>query len=54
MPERAGAVAGAEGVGRRIPGIEPTANLVARSRMRLEEALDAIPPKRWFERLGSK
>jgi HEAT repeats len=26
-------------------------NLVARSRMRLEEALDAIPPKRWFERV---
>lgn len=29
--------------------LEP--NLVARSRMRLEEALDALPPKRWFERL---
>jgi HEAT repeats len=26
-------------------------NLMARSRMRLEEALDAIPPKRWFERV---
>jgi hypothetical protein len=32
--------------------IEPPANLVARSRMRLEEALDAIPPKRWYERWG--
>src|SRR6185437_9138722 len=29
-------------------------NLVARSRMRLEEALDAIPPKRWFERALQK
>jgi hypothetical protein len=34
------------------PPIEPHANLVARSRMRLEEALDAIPPKRWYERWG--
>ncbi len=32
--------------------IEPEANLVARSRLRLEEALDALPPKRWYERLG--
>jgi hypothetical protein len=32
--------------------VEPPANLVARSRMRLEEALDAIPPKRWYERWG--
>jgi hypothetical protein len=31
---------------------EPAANLVARSRLRLEEALDALPPKRWFERLA--
>jgi len=31
---------------------EPEANLVARSRLRLEEALDALPPLRWFERLG--
>lgn len=30
---------------------EPEPNLMARSRLRLEEALDAIPPKRWFERL---
>jgi hypothetical protein len=34
------------------PVVEPPANLVARSRMRLEEALDAIPPKRWYERFG--
>jgi len=33
------------------PVMEPQANLVARSRMRLEEALDALPPKRWYERL---
>jgi anti-sigma factor RsiW len=31
---------------------EPSANLMARSRLRLEEALDALPPKRWFERLA--
>jgi len=34
------------------PVTEPAANLVARSRMRLEDALDAIPPKRWYERWG--
>jgi hypothetical protein len=33
------------------PVEEPNANLVARSRIRLEEALDALPPTRWFERL---
>jgi len=33
------------------PLAEPDANLVARSRIRLEEALDALPPKRWMERL---
>lgn len=36
------------------PVEEPTANLVARARMRLEEALDALPPKRWYERLGQR
>jgi anti-sigma factor RsiW len=30
----------------------PNANLVARSRTRLEEALDALPPKRWYDRLA--
>jgi anti-sigma factor RsiW len=34
------------------PVAEPPANLVARSRLRLEEALDALPPKRWYEQLG--
>jgi hypothetical protein len=36
------------------PVEEPLANLVARSRIRLEEALDALPPTRWFERLLQK
>lgn len=33
---------------------EPPANLVARSRMRLEEALDELPPWRWYERLAQR
>jgi hypothetical protein len=32
------------------PAPEPPPNLVARARLRLEEALDALPPKRWYER----
>ncbi len=32
--------------------LEPDANLVARSRARLEESLDALPPKRWYDRLA--
>src|SRR5579872_4764432 len=36
------------------PLADPDPNLVARSRMRLDEALDAIPPKRWYERLGQR
>lgn len=36
------------------PVTEPPANLVARSRMRLEEALDALPPKRWYERVEQR
>jgi hypothetical protein len=36
------------------PVAEPPANLVARSRLRLEEALDALPPKRWYERLTQR
>ncbi|MGD0939683.1 MAG: zf-HC2 domain-containing protein [Terracidiphilus sp.] len=36
------------------PVAEPDANLVARSRLRLEEALDALPPMRWFERLAQR
>ncbi len=37
-----------------FPVLEPEANLVARSRLRLEEALDQIPPKRWYERFGQR
>jgi hypothetical protein len=36
------------------PVLEPDANLVARSRQKLEEALDALPPRRWYEWLGQK
>jgi anti-sigma factor RsiW len=36
------------------PVAEPDANLVARSRLRLEEALDAVPDKRWYERFGQR
>jgi len=36
------------------PMVDPPANLVARSRQRLEEALDALPPKRWYEYLGQR
>jgi hypothetical protein len=36
------------------PVLEPEPNLVARARLRLEEALDALPPKRWYERLGQR
>jgi anti-sigma factor RsiW len=37
-----------------VPVQEPAPNLVARSRQRLAEALDALPPKRWFERLSQR
>jgi anti-sigma factor RsiW len=36
------------------PVTEPGANLVARARLRLDEALDALPPKRWYERFGER
>ena len=36
------------------PIAEPDPNFIVRSRMRLEEALDAIPPKRWYERIGQR
>jgi hypothetical protein len=36
------------------PVAEPPANLAARSRLRLEEALDALPPWRWYERLSQR
>ena len=36
------------------PVEEPEANLIARARLRLDEALDALPPRRWYERLGQR
>jgi hypothetical protein len=36
------------------PVMEPDPNLAARSRQRLEEALDALPPRRWYDRLGQR
>jgi hypothetical protein len=36
------------------PVEEPEANLMARSRLRLQEALDAIPPKTWLERFAQR
>jgi anti-sigma factor RsiW len=37
-----------------LPVVEPAPNLVARSRQRLTEALDALPPKRWYERVSQR
>lgn len=36
------------------PVVEPSANLIARSRLRLEEALDALPPMRWYQRMAQR
>jgi len=36
------------------PVLEPPANLVARSRLRLQEALDALPPVRWYQYLSQR
>jgi len=36
------------------PVAEPGPNLVARARLRLDEALDTLPPKRWYEKLGER
>jgi anti-sigma factor RsiW len=36
------------------PLVEPGPNLIARSRLRLEEALDALPPMRWYQRLAQR
>jgi anti-sigma factor RsiW len=36
------------------PVAEPGPNLVARARLRLDEALDALPPKRWYERFSER
>jgi HEAT repeats len=35
-----------------MPAEEPSANLLAQSRMRVEELLDAIPPHGWWTRTG--
>jgi hypothetical protein len=37
-----------------LPVREPSPNLVARSRLRLDEALDALPAMHWYERLAQK
>jgi hypothetical protein len=37
-----------------LPVVEPGPNLIARSRLRLDEALDALPPRRWYELLAQK
>ncbi len=37
-----------------LPVEEPDANLIARARLRLDEALDALPPRRWYERLAQR
>ena len=39
---------------RALPVLEPDPNLMARARMRLDEALDALPARRWYERWGQK
>ena len=36
------------------PVAEPNPNLMARARLRLDEALDALPPRRWYERFGNR
>ena len=36
------------------PVAEPSANFIARSRLRLEEALDGLPPKTWLERFTQR
>jgi len=36
------------------PVVEPGPNLVARARLRLDEALDTLPPKRWYQHLGER
>ena len=36
------------------PVVEPDANLVARCRQKLDATLDALPPRRWYERLAQR
>ena len=37
-----------------LPVEDPEANLIARARLRLDEALDAIPPQRWYQRMAQQ
>jgi hypothetical protein len=37
-----------------LPVADPDANLIARARLRLDEALESIPPRRWYERLSQR
>lgn len=37
-----------------LPVAEPDANLMARARLRLDEALDALPQRRWYERWAQR
>jgi hypothetical protein len=36
------------------PVAEPGPNLIARAHLRLDEALDTLPPKRWYQRMGER
>jgi len=36
------------------PVQEPAPNLVARARLKLDEVLDSLPPKRWYERWSTR
>lgn len=36
------------------PVADPGPNLIARARLRLDETLDTLPPKQWYERLGER
>ncbi len=36
------------------PVAEPSPNLLARAHLALDDALDTLPPKSWFERLGER
>src|SRR5579875_1073333 len=49
-----GRVAALQVLAAALPVQEPDANLIARARLRLDEALDALPPRRWYERLAQR
>jgi anti-sigma factor RsiW len=36
------------------PVVEPSPNLIARAHLRLDETLDALPPKRWYQFLAER